>query len=141
MATAEIITPVTIKIDRDSVNLVQVRWLNEYGGTSQHTFKLNRYIKNENKNVKTILTNDFSKKSNVKVLGNSLEGSIKIGADNITADYWRQLSKVTFAQVKDSSGEWINKVINHSNDEVTIREGTYNIEMTVMDEPYKLQEF
>jgi len=137
----QIINPLIIKIDRDATNLIQVRWLNEHGTISQHTFKLNRYMKSESKNVKYIESNDFTKKSNTTVLSNSIEGSITIGADNISADYWKQLSKITFAQVKDATGEWVNKKVEQANTEVSIREGTYNIEMTVIDTPYKLQEF
>ena len=135
-----VITPLTVKIDRSNDNLVQIRWSNEHGGTSQHTFKFNRALKNENKDVKYIIGNDFTKACNLKVLNASFQESITIGADNLTADQWFQLSKVTFAQMLESD-KWINVIIEHSNNEVSVRDGNYSIELTIVKEPRNLQSY
>lgn len=140
MADVEFLDQLTIKIDRDEDNLINVRWLNEVGGISQFTFKKNYYYNNEQKDGKFIVNDRFSEKSNYKALSINYNRVITAGADNLDYDTWLNLSKIYFAQVQDGS-EWVNCIIEHNAEEVSVREGTYKREIKILLNPYKFQSF
>jgi hypothetical protein len=140
MANTEIIEGLTIRIDRACNNLIQVRWLNEQGTNHQYTFGYNSFLSNDNKDSKVIRSDKFSTKNNTKVLGASFDRKITVGAEYITADVWEQLSKIVFAE-DEINGVWEKCSIEHKSEEVPVREGVYNREMTIVRDTYKLQTF